>query len=97
MKQEAPIVSRIRRDHVNIDDLSASLGESVSVNILHPSPGDLLVLKVDVALSPEQRDRIHASIVPLLEGCGCKAFVLEKGYDVELIKRATEVTDVGIA
>jgi hypothetical protein len=62
---------------MNIDELSMSADVDLRANILQPSPGDLLILKVDVALTQEQRERIQATIMPWLEGMGCKTLVLE--------------------
>lgn len=72
---------------MNIDDLSVKLGVNVSANILHPAPGDLVVLKVESFLSSSQCDAVEASIKPLFTEFGCKFLMLEGGSDVLLIKK----------
>jgi hypothetical protein len=72
---------------MNIEDLSVKLGVNVSANILHPAPGDLLVLKVESFLSSAQRDAIETKVKPLFAEFACKFLVLEGGSDVLLIKK----------
>ena len=72
---------------MNIEDLSVQLGVNVSANIMHPAPGDLIVLKVESFLSRAQRDAVEANVKPLFAEFGCKFVVLEGGSEVLLIKK----------
>lgn len=73
-----------------IEDMTVELGVHVSHTILHPEPGDLLVLKCGSFLSREQRERFEANVLPPFQALGCKVIILEGGTDVQLIKKAGE-------
>ncbi|MDH0745744.1 hypothetical protein N5D61_05240 [Pseudomonas sp. GD03842] len=75
---------------MNIQDLSLELGVSLNANVLQPAPGDLLILKVEHQLKPDQRTKLIDSVVPKLSALGCKVLVLEAGFAVQLIKQVEQ-------
>jgi hypothetical protein len=75
---------------MNTEELSLSVGVDLKANIIQPCLGDLLVLSVDATLTMQQRERVQSTLIPLLEGLGCKAVLLEKGFDLVLVKQAVE-------
>lgn len=59
--------------------------EIQEVRVLRLQPGDTLVLKVDAILNPSQRENL-AEAVKRFTPEGVKCMVLEKGFDLEVLR-----------